>query len=434
MIETYLFSAFFGTIVGYILGLLPGLGAVGGMILLSSFLLKLDIMTLVIFYACLINSAQYSGSLSALFLGIPGENTSLPIIKLRRHLTKSKDFAKVISLTAFGSFTAALLALTIMLLSIDWISNIDFYLRSWVIVTLGMGGLLVSIMFSSNRWWQTFLLIAVGWMLSKVGFQNWNNVEFLTLNNDYLRGGIPNMTVLLGLFAIPNIINCFSQLKKIKHQTIGTLKLKNLMIKPYLPVLARSIPIGFFSGLIPYIGVTMSSNIAYYFEKFFRRRDYVSQAVAAESANNASTISVLVPLLIFGIAIQASEGVLLDIMAQNNNSLSWKNIDLISLTAMLVLSNILAIFLSWPLSIKILNFYQNNIKYMVWMIMIICIYTVYIVGSNMAQSEYYLICLIIFTVLGYFLRKKDTLPLIFAFLLQESLEPAIMRLITILLF
>jgi putative tricarboxylic transport membrane protein len=302
MIETYLLSAVFGTLVGYILGLLPGLGAVGGLVILSGFLLKQDVMTLVIFYSCLINAAQYSGSLSALFLGVPGENTSIPIIRLRKHFIKSQNFMKVIVLTALGSFIAALSSLAISLLAIDWISSIDFYLRSWVILTVGISGLGLSIIFSSNRWWQSILLITTGWILSKIGFESWNNVEFLTLNNDYLRGGIPNITVLLGLFALPNILNCFAQLKKTKYQIIQQPKLKDIMIKPYLPVMARAIPIGFFSGLIPYIGVTISSNIAYYFEKWFRRRDYISQAVAAESANNASTISVLIPLLIFGIA------------------------------------------------------------------------------------------------------------------------------------
>jgi putative tricarboxylic transport membrane protein len=434
MIETYLLSAVFGTLVGYILGLLPGLGAVGGLVILSGFLLKQDVMTLVIFYSCLINAAQYSGSLSALFLGVPGENTSIPIIRLRKHFIKSQNFMKVIVLTALGSFIAALSSLAISLLAIDWISSIDFYLRSWVILTVGISGLGLSIIFSSNRWWQSILLITTGWILSKIGFESWNNVEFLTLNNDYLRGGIPNITVLLGLFALPNILNCFAQLKKTKYQIIQQPKLKDIMIKPYLPVMARAIPIGFFSGLIPYIGVTISSNIAYYFEKWFRRRDYISQAVAAESANNASTISVLIPLLIFGIAIQASEGVLLDIITQNGQSLSWKNIDFTSLTAMLVLSNMLAMSLSWPLAGKILNFYQKNMKYIMWTVIGCCIYTVLNMGSKVAQSEYYLICLIIFSLVGWLLRKKDTLPLIFAFLLQESLEPTIIRLIIILLF
>ena len=48
--------------------------------------------------------------------------------------------------------------------------------------------------------------------------------------------------------------------------------------------------------------------------------------------------------------------------------------------------------------------------------------------------ETYLLSAVFGTLVGWLLRKKDTLPLIFAFLLQESLEPTIMRLIIILLF
>jgi hypothetical protein len=94
----------------------------------------------------------------------------------------------------------------------------------------------------------------------------------------------------------------------------------------------------------------------------------------------------------------------------------------------------LAMSLSWPLAGKILNFYQKNMKYIMWTVIGCCIYTVLNMGSKVAQSEYYLICLIIFSLVGWLLRKKDTLPLIFAFLLQESLEPTIIRVIIILLF
>jgi TctA family transporter len=289
--------------------------------------------------------------------------------------------------------------------------------------------------FTNNRFWISVLLVVCGWLLARVGTNSSTMTEFMTFGNDYLRGGIPTITVLLGLFVVPcltasRIIPKFDLIKNAATQI--RFSLSDTLC--HMSVIVRSGIVGFIAGLVPYVGVGTSSNLAYYIEKWVNPKDHVKQAVAAESANNAASVSVLIPFLAFGIAIQTSEGIMLDIMAQNNLMLSWNDVNVPMLFTMLVLSNIVAIVLAWPFAQQISNFYNQYSDYIMIVIVLLCAYTVLFMGTQVSQSWYYFLCLIVLGLAGFLIRHIDTLPLIFAFLLQDSLEPAIIRSIDILRF
>jgi len=432
MIEALL-AMISGTALGFLAGLLPGIGTSTIIIIFFSFLLKQDILSLLIFYASMISASQYAGSITALVFGIPGENSSLPIVELREHLKREGHSAEAIAFTAIGSFVGAMIIFAFTISILDVAAEYTFYLKSWVSATTGIVGLVLAITFSNNRVWQSVLLVTLGWMLSSVGINQTTQKEFLTFGNDYLRGGLPNITVLLGLFALPNFIR-FIETKidltdKIKIDFVSKLS----GWRKQTIVIIRSSMLGFVLGLVPYVGTNLSSNIAYYIERWFRPRDYLSQAVAAESANNAASISVLIPMLIFGIAIQIGEGMILDIINMSSKSLTWNYVLTILpiLSAMIVLSNALSLLISWPLVVYSINFLEKYNRYIPWVLSTVCIYTAWTIGEQSHQGYYYIICLFVFCLIGFLIRKFDTMPLVFAFLLQETLEPSIIRTIKI---
>jgi putative tricarboxylic transport membrane protein len=426
--ETYIVTALIGTMLGFLVGFLPGISITALLIVGYAFLLNQDLMTLMILYTCMLSAAQYSGSISALYLGIPGEANSLPLVTLRNNLLRSNSIGRTIVLTCIGSALISILALLVALISIEWLSNFDSYLRSWVLTTMGVIGILLSMIFSDNKVWLNLCLVIVGWTLGKVGTDPVTMQGFLTFGNDYLSGGIPTIAVLLGLFAVPCLANSvYSNVSKSDYTHQDTMRFNLHDTINHLSVIARSGIVGFVAGLIPYIGVAISSNLAYHLEKWCYPQDSIRQAVAAESANNAASISVLIPFITFGVAITSGEAVMLDIISQNNLVLSLSEVNLVLLTSMLVISNLICICLAWPMAKKFSKFYSLHRNKIMWIVVVLCVYTVIYIGAQLTQAWYYLLCLAVLSVIGYTARKIDTLPLIFAFLLQANLEPAILR-------
>lgn len=431
---TALTMCFVGTMLGFLSGLLPGIGTSTMIVVFFSFLIHLDVLSLLVFYASMINASQYAGSITAFVFGIPGENSSLPIVELRDKLKADGHSGEAIAFTALGSFIAAMLIFLFTLSILDVAAGYTFYLRSWVAATTGSIGILLAIIFSNNKAWVSILLVITGWILSKIGIDQISQKEFMTFGNDYLRGGIPNITVLLGLFALPN----FLKFADIKIESSNTIKIDVALRfkgwKDQMIVIFRSSIMGFLLGLIPYVGTNLSSSIAYYVERWIRPKDHLSQAVAAESANNAASISVLIPMLLFGIAIQIGEGMILDLISMSNKALNWNYVSTIlpTLTAMIVLSNVISLIASWPLVIYSIRFMERAGNYMPYVLGIICAYTAWSLGDQSHQGIYYLTCLTVFCIIGFVIRRLDTMPLVFIFLLQDTLEPAIIRSITIL--
>lgn len=405
---------------------MPGIGATVMMIALFGTLIDQDPMVLLVFYASMINASQYAGSISAFYFGIPGESNSLPILSLRKALLEKGEIRKAIGLTAIGSTVAASIAVIISVMFLKNITDIGVYLRSITLAILGIIGITLSVATSSNKIFISIGLVIAGWCLGKIGFDNRTSQDFMTFGNEYLKGGIPSITVMLGIFALPVFMSSI-KVSFVQPKFLDERPLSLMEVIRQLPVMLRSSGIGFIAGLIPYIGITISSNIAYYFEKLLRPRDHLSQAVAAESANNSATISVLIPLLSMGIAIQASEAVLLDLINHSNRAFNWNTIDLAALSLLLLVSNLIALSISWPLASKVSSLVSKSVKYLPYLMFASCAYTVYAVGQSYSQPLYYMVCLVVMLVIGMLLRKLDTLPLIFAFLLQDSVEPAILR-------
>jgi TctA family transporter len=180
------------------------------------------------------------------------------------------------------------------------------------------------------------------------------------------------------------------------------------------------------------VGVDLSSYIAYYTERLLKK-DHMSQVAAAETASNAAGIAMLLPLLIYGIAIQPSENILLEITNSTAYVLNWTTVKPLfeQIAAWLIVGNLLCFLLSWNLANPIIRNLNRLGKTVPWALGSICIYSVYSLGVDSGQGAYYLLVLAVFTVLGLLFRKQDVLPFIFVFMLQDKLEPAIMRLWTL---
>ena len=426
-----IYASLFGMIAGMLIGLLPGLGTTAFLILCFPFLITQSFIFSILFYCTASSISQYFGSVTTLTLGIPGENTSLPLLNIRAKIIAHNKLNEVYYLSAFGSLVASILSGVLIYFCLDFFSTTIFYLKSYFSLIFALLGFLLCILYSDNKVLISAVLMISGWCLGKIGYNEITNDSFLTFDNPYLYSGIPTLPAIMGLYALPNLLLMFKKLKS--KSTSLELKLEKVNVITvsiaHAGTILRSSLTGFVSGLIPYIGNGISSNLAFNIERKINPHNFVAHAAASEAANNSANLSVLIPLLLLGVAIVPSEYVLLEIISSGNKFINWASLSdsFLSIVFCLAVTNFLAFGISWN-GIKIFNRVVARIFNVVAVpLMIFVMVSIFLIGMEVNQGLFYLLTLLMFCITGLCMQRFDLLPLVYAFLLQNNVEQIFYR-------
>ena len=431
-----------GVLAGTIAGLLPGIGNTLIMILVFPFFLGIDnALNIIIFYVACLSLSQYTGSITSTVFSVPGEISSLPAVKEGHKLFRKGLGSLSLSGCALGSFFGSLIAVAFVLLIGNTISQFTFLyssvFQSYVLIIV----CLFLIVGKYNSWYTTVLLGGFGYFLAMLGTGALDTYKTLTFGFDSLLYGVPLFSVIVWMFVFPQILQYWDTKMDVDNDA------KSIDINPFKHIRSflgnitssiRGSVIGFFLGLTPYLTTVISSNVSYAVEKWLRKKkntyddtgDYAS-LVSAETANNAAALSSLLPLLLIGIPITSSEAVLLELTSANGFTFYVEEFYglFVLISICLVAINLLGIFIAWPLAKYFYIFYFVDIKTIYRFVLGFCVLMTLYLGYADHVLWYYIVISSILAVFGYLLRRVNTLPLIFVFMMQDGLEENITRLL-----
>ena len=99
-----------GTLLGFVSGLVPGVG--NTIMIIASYPLLKDasMLQMLLYYLAIISSSQFSGSVVATVFGIPGESSSLPAVIEGNRMFRRGVGNFAISNAAIGSVLGAFVA------------------------------------------------------------------------------------------------------------------------------------------------------------------------------------------------------------------------------------------------------------------------------------------------------------------------------------
>jgi len=431
-----------GVLAGTIAGLLPGIGNTLIMILVFPFFLGIDNpLNIIIFYVACLSLSQYTGSITSTVFSVPGEISSLPAVKEGHKLFRKGLGSLSLSGCALGSFFGSLIAVAFVLLIGNTISQFTFLyssvFQSYVLIIV----CLFLIVGKYNSWYTTVLLGGFGYFLAMLGTGALDTYKTLTFGFDSLLYGVPLFSVIVWMFVFPQILQYWDTKMDVDNDA------KSIDINPFKHIRSffgnitssiRGSVIGFFLGLTPYLTTVISSNVSYAVEKWLRKKkntyddtgDYAS-LVSAETANNAAALSSLLPLLLIGIPITSSEAVLLELTSANGFTFYIEEFYglFVLISICLIAINLLGIFIAWPLAKYFYIFYYVDIKTIYRFVLGFCVLMTLYLGYADHVLWYYIVISSILAVFGYLLRRVNTLPLIFVFMMQDGLEENITRLL-----
>jgi putative tricarboxylic transport membrane protein len=424
--ESALINTLLGCLAGGLAGIIPGTGLLITLMIAYPYIIGLDLINILCFYIGLANVAQFTGSVSAIYFGVPGESNSIPAVIEGHKLAKQGHGHTAIIGTSLASVTAGVLTLVFLVCMFPLYGHVfEWFYQTTNQLLIFVFALVIFLIASKNKWYVTALLMLIGYSLGKVGFNEFTGQYFLSFGNTDLKTGVPLFPVVVGVLVVPHLL---------KHYSFNTTISKNLFNKNDILMYFKNLKfgvlgtvVGFFCGLVPGVSTVLATNLAHRITKYMdKTKDGYRALISAEASNNSAILVTLLPLIILGIPITGSEAMLLSIMEMNLIEINWKIIlqqnyhHIIALSVLLSL--LIGVLLSWPLSHiiqKLLHTVRNNFKIIVAVLLVA---TLTYVASITGQYFYYTVCFIIFSIAGYLLRRFDVLPFIFVFLIQNKLE------------
>lgn len=413
-----------GILSGLLTGIMPGINILLGFMLFLPFV-PVDPLCIILYGIISRIGSQFFGSMAVLYLKIPGESSSYPVLLELKNL-KNKDIFKAVMLTNIGSLVATVISSFILFVILFYNFSKDIYFPILLKITIFWLLVLASIFLNKK-------ILTNICILSAATFINFY-AEIAAVIKTYVQS-VPiyyfNTQLILIIIFISQLL--WQQIPITSKQLSSRNKTK-LEIKKYMGKISLHSLFGCVLGLLPQVGATISSYASYTFEKL-RKNTALDKITASETANNGAAITGWLPLLLFGIPLSASEIVLLQYFQKFNLSFGFLQGYGVSTIIIfcLLLSGLIYFLIATLLNQKYYLLFgklmsQKWFSYFLFTISLSCFYF-----TNAYDLKYLMMHLIIFLPISYLLYfiKTDLLAVVIGLLLTDEIYYTTYRVIQI---
>lgn len=306
-----LFFCLLGTLVGIVIGALPGFTSTMGIALFIPFTYSMPPATGMIFLVSIYCSSTYGGSISAILINTPGTPSAVITTIDGYEMTKNGEGGRALAMAIFSSLVGGLVSSFALLLIAPPLSRLVLLFGPVEVFYLALFGLSVIVGFSKGSLIKGLISGVAGLLLATVGVDTISGVYRYTFDNVSLFEGIPIVPLVIGLFSTCQVFALGEQKRTTIVQDIASFSDSSIPrlsdIRNNWFNMLRSSVIGTIVGIIPAAGMSIACAIAYNEEKRFSKHPEkfghgaVEGVIASESANNGVTGGSLVPLLTLGI-------------------------------------------------------------------------------------------------------------------------------------
>ena len=310
---------FGGVLIGVLVGALPGLSSPMAIALLMPFSITLPPIPAIAMMAALYCAGTFGGSITAILINTPGAPPAAATALDGYPMAKRGEAGRALGLAAVSSVIGGVISLAVFLAATPLLAKIaaSFGPQEYFALTLFALSMLASISGRSSI--RNLIAGAVGVLISTVGVHLVTGVERFTFDLVDLSEGIEFVPVLIGLFAIGEMLNqadAGEKSRELIRSAVAKLPSRE-DIRRCAGTILRSSGIGTFIGILPAEGSTVAAIMGYNEAKRWSKRGAefgtgVPEGIAGpEAANNAATGGAMVPTLALGIPGSGSTAVIL---------------------------------------------------------------------------------------------------------------------------
>lgn len=302
-------AAFAGVLIGILVGAVPGLNGAVGISLMLPLTFAMPPQLGILLLGGIYMGCMYGGSITAILINVPGDVVAAPAAMEGYPLTQQGRAREALYYSVFSSAVGGTVGVVVMILFTPPLARFALQFGPAEMFFVSLSGLIIVGALSGSIPKSAFAVL-LGLLISTVGVDQIAGSDRFSFGQNQLRAGISVVPVVLGLFCIAEMLSVLGSKDgakvKYKDQDIKRRTVLGDMLKRKL-LLAKGSVIGTVIGLLPGVGTTLAVFISYTEAKRSSKnpetfeKGNVDGIVAAESANNATVGSALVPLLALGV-------------------------------------------------------------------------------------------------------------------------------------
>ena len=314
-----LFLIFATTILGVIIGVLPGLGSTTGAALLLPFTLTMEPVHAITVLTTIYVSATFAGSITAILINTPGTSAAAATTFDGYPLAQRGEAGRALGIAVVASTIGGIFSVIVLCIAAPMLARVAYEFRPPEYFALTVFGLSMLASISAGGAVKNIIGGVFGVWLATIGAERVTGIERYTFGHYELYEGLAFVPVFIGLFAMSELLMQSKRLKDVS-EAIGLKAVKLPTKDDYKKIwrtVLRSCGIGTFIGILPAEGATVASMIGYSEARRWSKnkeefgKGSVEGIAGAEAANNAATGGAMVPTMVLGIPGSGTTAIIL---------------------------------------------------------------------------------------------------------------------------
>ncbi|MFC3616148.1 tripartite tricarboxylate transporter permease [Lutimaribacter marinistellae] len=426
-------SLFIGVVVGVIGGAIPGLSATMAVALTLPFTFSMAPINGILLLLGVYKGGIFGGSIPAILIKTPGTPASSATILDGYPMAERGEAGKALGMALWASCTADFVSNMALIVFAGWLASFALSFGPPEFFALILFSLTIIAGVSGESLLRGALSAILGLLLATVGLDLVYGTNRFTFGDPNMMGGLNFIAVLIGLFAIPEIIAMawHPEGHLGKARSLGNAWVTVAEYLRSLKSIIRGSLIGVFLGSIPGIGAAPSAFLSYSEARRTSKnranfgKGEIEGVAASEAGNNGVAGATLIPLLALGVPGDVITAIIIGAFMihglQPGPMMFVLNVDIIyGLFIGLIVSSVF-LFIVGSVAIRGFRFVSDIPKRILMpAVLVLCIYGVFAVNNNIFDVG------VMFAMgwVGYLMMRAHipAAPFLIAFILGPLLE------------
>lgn len=272
--------------------------------------------------------AIFSGDIPGCLLRIPGTPASAAYTDEAFAMTKKGQAEMALGAGLVFSAVGGLFGTVVLIVAAPALADFALNFSSFEYFWLVLLGLTCAVFITSDQPLKGIVTLLVGLLVACVGLGNPAGFPRFTLGNAELTGGIGMIAMMIGMFAISEIIRFVvdtSPPAELVVEKVGSvLSGQWALAKKYPKQILRGSVLGTAVGALPGAGADIAAWMSYAMSKKFSKEPekfgtgHVEGIVESGSANNSALAGAWIPALVFGIPGDSITAIVIGVLYMKN--------------------------------------------------------------------------------------------------------------------
>jgi putative tricarboxylic transport membrane protein len=314
-----LFLVFAGTVLGIVVGALPGISGSTTTALLLPLTITMSPNAAIAFLGSIYCAANFGGSITAILINTPGDPSASATAFDGYPMAKRGEAGRALGMSAVASAIGGIFSVFVLIAAAPLLARLAYQFGPPEYFALALFGLSMVAAIGGDSPVKNLMAAAAGVLIATVGLDLTTGVERFTFGVASLSDGLDFIPVLVGLFAMAELLDRAAQQGTVQeYMKLGSVKLPTLAdFRKCAKAISLSSVIGTFIGVLPALGATTAALICYnetkrwskYKEEF--GKGAIEGVAGPEAANNAAVGGAMVPTLALGIPGSTTTAIIL---------------------------------------------------------------------------------------------------------------------------